>query len=463
MIAVKSRLFQASLFAALFMALGLGLTSCGGGGAQTGETVRPTATSRSIAMDLKFPAGYSYSRARGELSGYGAQTSRIPSYITRITLTISGNGIVPITVDVPLDTMAVTVFLSKGIYTFTLTVYTSIGVTFTGAATGDIGSATPPPISFDLDVNSPPTLDSLTVDNANIILAQSATLSAVASDLDGDALAYQWSASGGSISGSGNRATFSSGTPGTYTISVLVSDGHGGAATGSAQVRALNHIPTINSLAVDNANITIIEHATLSVSASDVDGDTLTYQWSASGGSIVGNGTTATFSSGTSGTYTISVLVSDGHGGAATQSVQVNVINRDPVVSGIDVYEPNAGWLYHNGGPVGSNCATIFQFECFATDPDGDPITYTWTVSANYWNGQSSLSATAILGGHANPFPQGAVLGGNVTSWNVWLDWLDPSLVFAFPSLSTLSVTCTATDGKGGSGSINATFSTNTC
>jgi len=336
MVAFKSRLFRASLFAALFMALGLGLTSCGAGGdAQTGETGGQAVTSKSIALDLKFPTGYSYNRARGELSGYGAQTSRLPSYITRITLTISGNGIEPITLDVPLDTLAVTVFLSKGAYTFTITVYTSIGVTFTASTTSEIGSATAPPISFDLDVNSPPTLDSLT-GGRSITSAERATLTAVASDLDpGDTLTYQWSASGGSITGSGNTATFSSTTQGTYTITVLVSDGHGGTATGSVRVIVLNSPPKV-SIGVSMSPITTAERATLTAMASDTDlSDTLTYQWSVSGSpavfrlatgpTITGAGRVVTFSSEMPGTYTITVTVSDGRGGAATANAQVIV------------------------------------------------------------------------------------------------------------------------------------------
>jgi MYXO-CTERM domain-containing protein len=70
--------------------------------------------------------------------------------------------------------------------------------------------------------------------------SQSTEISVVASDVDGDALAYQWSAEAGSVTGSGATVLY---TPPPVsettwlTVSVTVSDGRGGSATNSTYVQ----------------------------------------------------------------------------------------------------------------------------------------------------------------------------------------------------------------------------------
>jgi len=72
--------------------------------------------------------------------------------------------------------------------------------------------------------------------------------------------------------------------------------------------------------------------------ASDPDGDSLTYTWSASGGHVEGTGSVARWSAGDAapGVYTITARVDDGHGGNASCSANVRVEprpNRPPTVT----------------------------------------------------------------------------------------------------------------------------------
>ena len=64
--------------------------------------------------------------------------------------------------------------------------------------------------------------------------------------------------------------------------------------------------------------------------ASDADGDTLTYAWSANGGSVDGNGPVARWNSTNAapGSYAITANVSDGHGGSTSCSANVRVEPR---------------------------------------------------------------------------------------------------------------------------------------
>jgi hypothetical protein len=74
---------------------------------------------------------------------------------------------------------------------------------------------------------------SLESNTEEIATGGSATITATGYDADNDALSYSWSASAGSIVGSGEKVTFNaSGLPaGKYTVRATASDGRGGTAT----------------------------------------------------------------------------------------------------------------------------------------------------------------------------------------------------------------------------------------
>jgi LmbE family N-acetylglucosaminyl deacetylase len=163
---------------------------------------------------------------------------------------------------------------------------------------------------------------------------QTSSLSVTASDADGDALAYNWSATGGIVTGTGATAVY---TPPTvtvttvYQVSVTVTDGRGGSTTGSVSitVTAPNIPPQISvGPTATPGVITDIETTSVSVTASDVDGDTLSYGWSANGGTAAGSGATVTYTPPrvtVTTSYRVTVVVSDGRGGTATNFVDIMV------------------------------------------------------------------------------------------------------------------------------------------
>ncbi len=69
----------------------------------------------------------------------------------------------------------------------------------------------------------------------------SVDVEAVASDPDGDALAYEWS---GCASGSSRRATCVVDSPGSHTAKVVVRDGRGGSASASRASQGTNRPPS---------------------------------------------------------------------------------------------------------------------------------------------------------------------------------------------------------------------------
>jgi hypothetical protein len=156
-----------------------------------------------------------------------------------------------------------------------------------------------------------------------------AQLECDASDPNDDELSYSWSADAGTISGSGANVSWTApDTPGTYTVSVEVSDGRDGIATEEIIISVLvpNNPPVIESLTTDCPRVRSGHSGTITCAASDPDGDELTYEWSAERGTISGDGHEVTWVGPSEyGTFAITVNVTDGRGGEASDEISIIV------------------------------------------------------------------------------------------------------------------------------------------
>jgi outer membrane protein OmpA-like peptidoglycan-associated protein len=157
-----------------------------------------------------------------------------------------------------------------------------------------------------------------------------------ASDPDNDTLTYSYTASGGAVEGTGPDARFNTAglAEGNYTVTAKVDDGKGGTATCAADIavnKKPNQPPTI-SCATDRSPIMPGERTGITATASDPDGDPLTYSYSATGGQVTGDGPKAQFDSTglAPGSYTVKCSVSDGRGGTADASTNVDVQQPPP-------------------------------------------------------------------------------------------------------------------------------------
>jgi outer membrane protein OmpA-like peptidoglycan-associated protein len=194
-----------------------------------------------------------------------------------------------------------------------------------------------------------------------------------ASDPDNDPLTYSYTATGGSVDGSGPDARWNAGnaTPGGYTVTVAVSDGKGGTASCAADIKVEprpNRPPTA-SLSVERSPILPGEHTGITCTGTDPDGDPLKYSYSASGGQITGTDSNATFDATglAAGTYTVKCTVDDGRGGTAEASGNVEV-KEPPQVHQLEVklalhsiYFPTAQPTVAkpNGGLMSSQAVTL--------------------------------------------------------------------------------------------------------
>jgi outer membrane protein OmpA-like peptidoglycan-associated protein len=149
------------------------------------------------------------------------------------------------------------------------------------------------------------------------------------------------------------------------------------------KLRLANHSPAI-SIAANPAEVIAGsgETAVVRASASDPDDDQLTYTWSASGGEIVGTGDEARWSPGAAppGMYTIRSKVEDGRGGTAEASTIITVRpqpNRPPTV-------------HCEATPTIVVAGERVTIAATATDPDDDPLTFSFDAQGKMLTAEKS-------------------------------------------------------------------------
>lgn len=192
-------------------------------------------------------------------------------------------------------------------------------------------AAAPPP-------NRPP-VATCSIDRNSVFAASNdvVAINTTASDPDGDPLTYSWTATGGRVDGTGPAVRWLSAgtTPGTYTVTVTVSDGRGGTTTCSVRpaVAARPNRPPTVTLTSDRDTVFVGERVQFTARGADPDNDPLTYTWRTNCGRLTAANTSGTLDTtgvapGT--TCTVTVRVEDGRGGAADASKGVNVIAPPP-------------------------------------------------------------------------------------------------------------------------------------
>ncbi len=206
-------------------------------------------------------------------------------------------------------------------------------------------------------------------------------------DANGDALTYRWTlasrpagSSAALSAASGASVDLTADVPGDYVVTLVVSDGKLDSSPASTTVRAVN-FAAVADAGIDRS-LRVGETAVLDgTRSSDVNGDRLTYTWSVevrpsgSTAAIVdANQPVARFLPDVAGDYILSLVVSDGTVSSTVDRVNLTVAaagaNRAPVA---------------NAGPdqnVPTGTAVTLDGSASA-DPDGNLITYAWTVDSS--------------------------------------------------------------------------------
>jgi len=189
-------------------------------------------------------------------------------------------------------------------------------------------------------VNRDPTIASLTAEGDWITPMGGIQVTCTASDPDGDELTYEWTTTGGQISGTGAVITWIAPEEvGMYDITVVVRDGQGGEATGLLTLVASNGPPPIiQSLAVTASEPKYLKETATGYKVGKTKEyyieciasgmSELVYQWSCSGGEISGQGSLGTWiAPDSSGDATVTVKVFDNLGNWVRKSVAFKVVS----------------------------------------------------------------------------------------------------------------------------------------
>jgi hypothetical protein len=212
----------------------------------------------------------------------------------------------------------------------------------------------------------------------------------------GDELSYDWSASGGKITGEGAMVTWTApNSSGSYNVTVTVTDSRSGNATKqiTISVRA-NRPPTITSLVANADWTTPSGSLQVTCTASDPDGDVLSYEWTTDGGKISGTGAAVNWTAPRAiGTYNVTVVVKDGHGGEDTKFVPLSVtLSPPPTIEKLVVIPKGNTFLReatHSGCDFDVWENKKYDIECVASNTSGE-LFYNWSCTAGNISGEGS-------------------------------------------------------------------------
>ena len=349
-----------------------------------GLTVVVDGTVRSLASLANHAPTFS-SSGSSQLSvvhghNVSSSVSAIDSDGDRLTYTIASNA----------QHGSVTIDSSTGSYVYTAGDQTGAD-SFTVRVSDGRGGVADKVVNVNI-TNTGPVIATSSDAAKTVVHGQAVSGAVTATDADGDRLSYAVStnAQHGSVtidSSTGSYVYTAGDQTGADSFTVRVSDGHGGVADKVVNINITNTGPVIAT--TSDAAKTVVHGQAVSgaVTATDADGDRLSYAVStnAQHGSVTIDSSTGSYvytAGDQTGADSFTVRVSDGHGGVADKVVNVNITNTGPVIA----TSSDAHLSVVHGQSVSGTVN--------ATDADGDHLSYAVTGAAEH----GSVSIDAATG-----------------------------------------------------------------
>ena len=245
--------------------------------------------------------------------------------------------------------------------------------------------------------NRPPVLNCV-ANMSSVTEGNSVTIQSNATDPDrNDQLTFSWSAAQGRLSTQNGSASFDSSglSAGNYTVGLEVRDKKLNLATCEVSLMVdKNRMAPMVACAPSDVNVTEGQSTTVRAQASDGNNDALTYSWSVDGSSVTNN--QSSFEFGTAGRsvggHTVQVTVTDVDNMSANCEFNVTVDRRPNTGPSVALTLDNDE--VYAGDRVSANAE--------ASDAEGDPMTYAWTLDGQRRSDTSStisIDTTGLSGG----------------------------------------------------------------
>jgi len=259
-------------------------------------------------------------------------------------------------------------YVDDGIYTVTLTVMDDDGASNSVSATKTV-------------LNRPP-VASFTESAETVYTSEAISFNASTSyDPDGTIVSYFWNF-GDSTNATGVTANHAYADDGVYTVTLTITDDDGATNSASAIKTVLNRAPV--AFFTENATtVRIGETIRFNASGSyDLDGYIISYSWDFGDGTNA-TGVTVDHSYAASGSYTVTLTITDDDGAPDSSSATKTVLENVPPVA---LFTESAHAVRVN--------ETIYFNASASYDPDGTIVNY-------FWNFGDGTNATGVTTEHA--------------------------------------------------------------
>ena len=247
------------------------------------------------------------------------------------------------------------------------------------------------------------------VGDISVVIGSSVTFNGSAIDGNGDVnLKYTWDFGSYAIREQGQSTTVNFNRAGTVMVKLLVQDSSGlydptpDSVVVTVLDRVINSAPNGNIISPSsNQTINVGDAISFSGSATDPEGNAISYLWDfgASGIPRNMNRSTGPLSFNRAGVFDVTLTVSDDNNAADLSPAKVTVTVNDSANRA-----PN-GNINTPSGSRSINVGQALSFDASGTDPDGDSIVYLWNFGASGIANSTKKTPGSLIFNKAGIFP----------------------------------------------------------